>query len=195
MVQKSQKWPKTQIKGGPALISQKEFEIEKKKKKESMKMNRGQPDHPGLCERLDFLCRLPFCISWQISDIRKFGMEFNFVHFLVVVVLVVMDCAHSVQALQNTIPLLDSSPFSCSLNVSSLHQDCWMSHQRDPTTNKLVADPKRFPHGIKHLADYVSALSGFKLIRWEKRPLVLFFFLFFLLFIKTRFCMKAKRNF
>ena len=71
-----------------------------------MKMNRGQPDHPGLCECLEFLCRIPFCVSWQISDIRKFGMEFSFVHFLVVVVVVVMHCAHSVQALQEHHPSL-----------------------------------------------------------------------------------------
>lgn len=33
--------------------------------------------------------------------------------------------------------------------------DCWPSHQRD-AKGRLQADPKRFPRGIKKLADYVS---------------------------------------
>lgn len=33
--------------------------------------------------------------------------------------------------------------------------DCWMEHKRDPQTGRLVADRKRFPSGIKALADYV----------------------------------------
>lgn len=41
--------------------------------------------------------------------------------------------------------------------------DCWASKQRDPQTMQLVADPQRFPNGIKHLADYVSSICG---IRW-----------------------------
>lgn len=35
--------------------------------------------------------------------------------------------------------------------------DCWPSHQRD-TWGCLQADPKRFPGGIKKLADYVSLI-------------------------------------
>lgn len=34
--------------------------------------------------------------------------------------------------------------------------DCWMEKERDPITKKLVPDRKRFPNGIKALADYVS---------------------------------------
>lgn len=34
--------------------------------------------------------------------------------------------------------------------------DCWPSHQRD-AQGRLQADPKRFPGGIKKLADYVSS--------------------------------------
>ena len=34
--------------------------------------------------------------------------------------------------------------------------DCWLARERDPTTQKLQADPDRFPSGIKALADYVS---------------------------------------
>lgn len=33
--------------------------------------------------------------------------------------------------------------------------DCWMAPERD-SKGRLQADPKRFPSGIKHLANYVS---------------------------------------
>ncbi|XP_070818234.1 alpha-galactosidase A [Chaetodon trifascialis] len=39
--------------------------------------------------------------------------------------------------------------------------DCWPSHQRD-AQGRLQADPKRFPGGIKNLADYVHS-KGLKL--------------------------------
>ncbi|XP_071765003.2 alpha-galactosidase A [Centroberyx gerrardi] len=39
--------------------------------------------------------------------------------------------------------------------------DCWPSHQRD-TQGRLQADPKRFPGGIKKLADYIHS-KGLKL--------------------------------
>lgn len=35
--------------------------------------------------------------------------------------------------------------------------DCWMDQRRD-AGGRLQADPRRFPGGIKKLADYVSAL-------------------------------------
>lgn len=38
--------------------------------------------------------------------------------------------------------------------------DCWPARQRD-ARGRLLADPKRFPGGIKRLADYVSS--------WYKR--------------------------
>lgn len=34
--------------------------------------------------------------------------------------------------------------------------DCWMEKERDPVTKELVPDRKRFPSGMKALADYVS---------------------------------------
>ena len=40
--------------------------------------------------------------------------------------------------------------------------DCWMAHNRDPRTGRLVPDPTKFPHGIAAVADYVHA-RGFKL--------------------------------
>lgn len=33
--------------------------------------------------------------------------------------------------------------------------DCWMEKERDPITKELVPDRKRFPNGMKPLADYV----------------------------------------
>ena len=35
--------------------------------------------------------------------------------------------------------------------------DCWMEHQRDANTSRLVPDKKRFPSGIKALADYAHS--------------------------------------
>jgi hypothetical protein len=37
--------------------------------------------------------------------------------------------------------------------------DCWLAKERDEN-HRLQPDPKRFPNGIKHLADYVSHLEG-----------------------------------
>jgi len=37
--------------------------------------------------------------------------------------------------------------------------DCWLSHERD-AYGRLQPDPKRFPSGIKALADYVSGKKG-----------------------------------
>jgi len=35
--------------------------------------------------------------------------------------------------------------------------DGWMTMARDPKTGDLVADPKKFPHGMKALSDYVHS--------------------------------------
>ena len=39
---------------------------------------------------------------------------------------------------------------------------CWQSWERDPDTNLMMADPERFPSGMKALADYVHS-KGLKL--------------------------------
>lgn len=36
--------------------------------------------------------------------------------------------------------------------------DCWLEKERDPVTKELVADRKRFPSGMKALADYVRII-------------------------------------
>jgi len=35
--------------------------------------------------------------------------------------------------------------------------DGWMTIQRDSVTGNLIADPKKFPHGLKALADYIHS--------------------------------------
>ena len=35
--------------------------------------------------------------------------------------------------------------------------DCWSLRNRDPETHEIVADPKKLPHGMKHLADYIHS--------------------------------------
>ena len=35
--------------------------------------------------------------------------------------------------------------------------DGWMTMQRDSITGNLIADPKKFPHGLKALADYIHS--------------------------------------
>lgn len=39
--------------------------------------------------------------------------------------------------------------------------DCYQLHERDPETKKIVADPEKFPNGIKHLTEKIHDL-GFK---------------------------------
>lgn len=39
--------------------------------------------------------------------------------------------------------------------------DCWLEKERDPVTKELVADRKRFPSGMKALADYVCSFTNF----------------------------------
>ncbi len=35
--------------------------------------------------------------------------------------------------------------------------DCWSLKQRDPVTRRLIADPEKFPNGMKAVADYVHS--------------------------------------
>ncbi|CAH8581844.1 unnamed protein product [Heterobilharzia americana] len=35
--------------------------------------------------------------------------------------------------------------------------DCWQSRERDKNTNEIIADPNRFPNGIKNLAKYIHS--------------------------------------
>ena len=40
--------------------------------------------------------------------------------------------------------------------------DCWMKKTRSED-NKLLADPKRFPNGIKYISDYVIESNIFRI--------------------------------
>lgn len=40
--------------------------------------------------------------------------------------------------------------------------DCWSERKRDNVTNRLVADKKRFPNGMKAVGDYLHS-KGLKL--------------------------------
>lgn len=46
--------------------------------------------------------------------------------------------------------------------VKSNQDDCWSLKERDPLTNRIVADPIKFPSGMKSLADYLHG-RGLKL--------------------------------
>ena len=35
--------------------------------------------------------------------------------------------------------------------------DCWSQYRRDPVTEKLLADPVKFPHGMKAVGDYIHS--------------------------------------
>lgn len=39
--------------------------------------------------------------------------------------------------------------------------DCWLAKNRS-ADGKLVADPERFPNGMKALSDYVSCIAFFR---------------------------------
>lgn len=41
--------------------------------------------------------------------------------------------------------------------------DCWLEMDRDPVTQRLVADRERFPNGMKAVGDYVSS-SGYCIV-------------------------------
>ena len=46
--------------------------------------------------------------------------------------------------------------------------DCWLAETRD-NQGRLQPDPKRFPSGMKALADYVSTFSSvWEMYAWEK---------------------------
>jgi len=44
--------------------------------------------------------------------------------------------------------------------------DCWLARERDPKTMRLMADPDRFPSGMKALSDYMHS-KGLKLGIYE----------------------------
>lgn len=48
--------------------------------------------------------------------------------------------------------------------------DCWLAHERD-SFGKLQPDPKRFPNGIRALADYVCIIIGYCMAKALSHPI------------------------
>lgn len=46
-----------------------------------------------------------------------------------------------------------------SFNVDVLMDDCWQAPARDPDTKAPVADPNKFPKGVKDLSDKIHAMG------------------------------------
>lgn len=62
---------------------------------------------------------------------------------------------YSEQLFKNAADLIVSKGYKDAGYEYVIIDDCWMEMERDPDTNELVPDRKRFPKGMKHLADYV----------------------------------------
>lgn len=63
----------------------------------------------------------------------------------------------SEKLLMETADMLVSSGMKAAGYTYLVLDDGWMAMQRNPTTGDLVADPKKFPNGMKAVADYVHS--------------------------------------
>lgn len=75
-------------------------------------------------------------------------------------------CSVSEQLIKQTADFFVSSGMKAAGYQYVNIDDCWMTHDRDPDTGRLVPDPVKFPDGIKGTADYVHSL-GLKLGIYE----------------------------
>jgi alpha-galactosidase len=75
-------------------------------------------------------------------------------------------CDVSEQLIKDTADLFVSSGLKAAGYEYVNIDDCWMTHERDPRTGRLVPDPVKFPDGIDGTADYVHA-RGLKLGIYE----------------------------
>lgn len=66
------------------------------------------------------------------------------------------QCRHSERLFKNAADRMVADGYKDVGYEYVIIDDCWMERERDPITKQLVPDRKRFPNGIKHLADYVS---------------------------------------
>lgn len=64
-------------------------------------------------------------------------------------------CEHSEQLFKNAADYIVSDGYKDAGYEYVIIDDCWMEKDRDPITKQLVPDRKRFPNGMKALADYV----------------------------------------
>jgi len=75
-------------------------------------------------------------------------------------------CNVDAQLVEQTADLFVSSGLKAAGYEYVNIDDCWMTHERDAQTGRLVPDPQKFPEGIKGVADYVHA-KGLKLGIYE----------------------------
>jgi alpha-galactosidase len=75
-------------------------------------------------------------------------------------------CNVNEQLIKDTADLFVSSGLKAAGYQYVNIDDCWLTHQRDPQTGRLVPDPVKFPDGVKGTADYVHA-KGLKLGIYE----------------------------
>ena len=61
------------------------------------------------------------------------------------------------QLVRETADLLVSSGMRDAGYTYLVLEDGWMARERDSVTGDLVPDPKKFPYGMKALADYVHS--------------------------------------
>jgi alpha-galactosidase len=76
------------------------------------------------------------------------------------------QCNVSEQLIKDTADLFVSSGLKAAGYQYVNIDDCWMTHDRDPQTGRLIPDPAKFPDGIKGTADYVHS-KGLKLGIYE----------------------------
>lgn len=74
----------------------------------------------------------------------------------VVVLFYFILCAISEWLFRNATDLIVEGGYKEAGYEYVIIDDCWMEWERDPNTKELVPDRKRFPSGMKALADYVS---------------------------------------
>jgi alpha-galactosidase len=67
------------------------------------------------------------------------------------------QCNVSEKLVMETADIIASSGMKEAGYAYVVIDDCWMLKERDPKTGDLVADPAKFPHGMKALADYVHS--------------------------------------
>ena len=68
-------------------------------------------------------------------------------------------CEVSDQLIRETAEALVSSGLKDAGYTYVVIDDCWAQKERDPVTGRLVPDGKKFPEGIRPLADYVHGLG------------------------------------
>ena len=72
----------------------------------------------------------------------------------------VNPCTSSEQLIKRTVDAIVRDGYKEAGYEYVVIDDCWLEHERDPQTQRLVPDRKRFPNGMKAVGDYVSGSYG-----------------------------------